>query len=749
MNWIGTSLLLLALITTQTLVSAQDDEDIETTTTIDEVSTDEPSTEENRILLDSKLRTALLQALSEIENEEDDEQTISQAQASAITIIKDADDKESIVKSEDTSEDIQTNDATPTTTIPSSSTQATQVLFQKSEAVQSKSITSLEKIPLDAFKDAEQIITSASNSFLTSNNEDNRHNEHIEVRSVPNRESVLQNEQNSFQANTKTSNFPTLNDISNKESKKPSKFFVEKFSFGKAVDSPTFVRTSYSTSYKTSSSSKVSNSKAENVKTSTSGNNNNNNNEVKAETVTQSTPEISTEENEAKVEQVQFFSAPLVAAFTVHQDEAGQPKKVEPIYKNGLETKKEKVATVQQQTVFAPQPTQTLLQSSSFNTLSLQQKQQILQQELEKLRGQQQNLQSRNNFANVNSNNIGFTQNGFRQAINQNFNHLDPVFTEPDRSVVTKLATIDPSNILSQNSDLFLNRFTANEAILPLQNNNFNQADKPNRQNEVTLVPSITFDPLSEAGKLPKNAQILPNKEPTGFNTIPKVEQQQQNFNFANQQFIQPLPNKESTGFNKQNFVQSNINSFVRPQQNSFVQNNQFANQPQRFLRKEQGTGNFGLNQQNTFSIVPSQQPYQPKIELSYFPDNRFLRQNEAVLAQPQQNFVSQNRFQGFNNFPTQNTNRNRFFRSNLEGTLQNVQQPFNNIPQNTRYYRSNQEATLTSPQNFGFIPQAQNVRILRSNQENTYLSNQNNAYYQTPLLQNYRYSQSFGIPTH
>ncbi|KAB0800503.1 hypothetical protein PPYR_06243 [Photinus pyralis] len=51
---------------------------------------------------------------------------------------------------------------------------------------------------------------------------------------------------------------------------------------------------------------------------------------------TTTTPVIttSTEENEAKVESLQFFSAPLVAAFTVHQDALGVPKSVEPILKD-------------------------------------------------------------------------------------------------------------------------------------------------------------------------------------------------------------------------------------------------------------------------------------------------------------------------------------------------------------------------------------------------------------------------------
>lgn len=399
-----------------------------------------------------------------------------------------------------------------------------------------------------------------------------------------------------------------------------------------------------------------------------------------------------------------------------------------------------------------------------------------MEQELEKLRNQQQNILTRNSFAaiqnfnNLNAKNQGFTQTTFNQAVNQNFNQFDPVFTEPDRSVVTKLASIDPSNLLSQSGGPFLNRFTPNEAISPIVQSEQNLKTT----GDVTLIPSISFDPLIEAGKLPKNAQILPTKEPTGFHSFVKLakpqNQQQQ------QQHFVPSGTKPSQNVVQNNFIQQplNDNNFVvnQPSISNFLQNrvqplnnnnfldnqspnlarqetgtsftNQFSTINQnRFLRQEQGAVNPGFNQ-NTFSIVAAQQPFPPTHELGYFPNNRFLRQNEGALAQPQQTnqntrFFRNNNLPSQSVFPTQNT---RFFRSNLEGTLTSPQNV--NIAQNNRLFRSNQEGTLTSPQNLGFGQKfPQNNRILRSNPESTYLVNQ-----LLPVRQTYKYSNSFGFPT-
>lgn len=97
---------------------------------------------------------------------------------------------------------------------------------------------------------------------------------------------------------------------------------------------------------------------------------------TKPTTTTTAAPPSSTEENEAKVEDVQFFSAPLVAAFTVHQDERGLPRSVVPIFK---ET--ENVRT-------NSSPVENKLQSDIL--LNYQEQQKALTEQISKLQKQQQ-----------------------------------------------------------------------------------------------------------------------------------------------------------------------------------------------------------------------------------------------------------------------------------------------------------------------------------------------------------------------
>lgn len=352
--------------------------------------------------------------------------------------------------------------------------------------------------------------------------------------------------------------------------------------------------------------------------------------------------------------QVQFFMAPLVAAFTVHQDETGQPKKVEPIYKSENE------------------PVQQLQPSQSPQSDDLRQKQLILEQELQQLRQQQQDL-----------------------ARNNQFNQFDPIFTEPDRTVVTKLAAIDPSNILNAaQQGPVLNKFTANEAIMPLQLNPAPTEVQPINNGGVSLVPSISFDPSIEAGKLPENAKQLPNKEPTGFHNFVALPKQ-------------PVFNSGFTA------------SFNQP--NNFVQQPQYSSP----------TTNFINNQPSTFSIVPAQQPFPPKLELGVFPqNNRFLRQEtQTGLLPPVNNFLTIP--QNFNNQPPNRILRNNGFSSvNQQSpsrfSIQQSIQPF--PPQFSQYVKSNQ-----------------NNRFLRSNQEGNFGNNQNG--FQRPLLQHYKYTSPFGFP--
>lgn len=88
----------------------------------------------------------------------------------------------------------------------------------------------------------------------------------------------------------------------------------------------------------------------------------------------------STEESEAKVENVQFFSAPLVAAFTVHQDELGLPNKVESIFKAAVNNQNPTPLTTQEKT-----KNENLLKNKEQQQYEIQQKQKSLEDQILKL----------------------------------------------------------------------------------------------------------------------------------------------------------------------------------------------------------------------------------------------------------------------------------------------------------------------------------------------------------------------------
>ncbi|XP_066246249.1 J domain-containing protein DDB_G0295729-like [Euwallacea similis] len=646
MNWTGGLIFLITFTLIRPIFADQAKTSDTSSTSEGTAAENQTPLTESQVELDSQLRSALLKALTDLENEDtnetdddiesfdEDGKSIKKAHASAVTIF--TNDLSIPAKSPDqtiANEKLKTEeDEAPKPQF---------IVFQQGDAVTTKS-TSSEEISMDT----EHIVASASNNF--------------DPRVAKELNPQVQ----------KIAGFKNLNVISNTEPKK-SKAIIEKFAIGKDVEEP------YIKTY---------------VKPLGEGKNQNEIGE-KEEVVTQKTLEVSTEENEAKVEKVQFFTAPLVAAFTVHQDESGFPQKVEPIFKNTITPKE------------SPQKSPSL---------ELQQKQQLLEQELQELRKQQQ-LLARTNFNGIEAANQG----GINKAINQNFNHFDPVFTEPDRSVVSKLATIDPSQLL--NNEPFLNKFTASEAIVPLDlNRPKNPEPIPNLKDngDVSLVPSISFDPLVEAGKLPENAQILPNKEASGFHNYVNLPKPLKQSNFL-----------ASTPFNTINANRVPVAQNNAPQQdfrsnNNFQNNNIFQNQ-NRFLRQEQGTSNI---RQNTFSILPSQQPFPPKYELNLVPD-RFLRQNEQNFLTPPQN---QNRFLRTNN-------QNRFFRQNLDlpqtFNIQQSIQPFGVQSSNNRFFKPNFNQEIGQPQN---------NRFLRSNQEGTF--NQN-AFGYRPVLQTYKYTNSFGFP--
>lgn len=174
-------------------------------------------------------------------------------------------------------------------------------------------------------------------------------------------------------------------------------------------------------------------------------------------TTSTTTPATTTEESQAKVEDVQFFSAPLVAAFTVHQDETGVAKKVEPIYKTTKkpETNKENVAKLPPPATFDQErfaiQQKRLEQEIAYLKQQQQQQEQLLKQQLLKEKLLQEQIRQKNN------------DKPFRPM-----------------AVEQKLK------------------------------------DKPST---VALQPSITVNPFEEAGKLPQNAHILPVKNAIDFRT--------------------------------------------------------------------------------------------------------------------------------------------------------------------------------------------------------------------------------------
>ncbi|CAH1373346.1 unnamed protein product, partial [Tenebrio molitor] len=184
--------------------------------------------------LDANLRRALLKALTELENEENEKkQRLSQENLPHL----DLSDKVVEKASASALSFFASTDSTPTTSKSSSTTEEATakpiVVVQRSHGLQHKPIITLDKYKTDSSNEAEQILTSASSSFTSASN---KLYSKVESQS------------------------PNL--VSN-EVKATTKFFRLP--------------------------------------------------KVESTTVTTTT---STEESEAKVEDVQFFSAPLVAAFT-------------------------------------------------------------------------------------------------------------------------------------------------------------------------------------------------------------------------------------------------------------------------------------------------------------------------------------------------------------------------------------------------------------------------------------------------
>lgn len=282
-------------------------------------------------------------------------------------------------------------------------------------------------------------------------------------------------------------------------------------------------------------------------------------------TTTQATTFAPTEENEAKVEDVQFFSAPLVAAFTVHQDERGLPRSVVPIFKPPVATepppKKIENNPVNQQELLKQQEQ---LRSQAV----LQEKQRALEEEIVRLQQQQQ--------------------------------HQDFLFRQQQLFQEQQLQ-LHRQRLLEEQARLLRTpRPFEESAVQPLANSIQQNVSKP-KGTLVSFQPSVTLRPVpNQVSSLPHNAQILPIKSAIDFHTN----------NFIRPQPLPPLtllPQQPITTFQPVTFApalpvhtrnfrhETHTGNFLNPTFNSFVQ----PIQQHRFFRNSlEGTQTFPFQAQ-------------------------------------------------------------------------------------------------------------------------------------------------------
>ncbi|KAJ3665590.1 hypothetical protein Zmor_001081 [Zophobas morio] len=465
--------------------------------------------------LDANLRQALLKALTELENEENQKK---QTQGPLLHI----DTRDKIVEKASASalSFFASTDSSPTEkqTTTEESTAKSIVLIQQS--LQQKPINTLEKYRVDSKNEHEHILTSATSSFSSSSN--------------------------------KFSHSKTENQNPN------------------ALSSVTKTTTKLS--------------KAPKAETTT----------VRITT--------STEESEAKVEDVQFFSAPLVAAFTVHQDERGLPKSVEPIYrtvqKAEQKLKEQKFEALTTQRPFSQQ------QQEQFRTqLALQDKQRALEAEILKLKQQQQQQ------------NYLIRQ---QQILHQQQLQLQKqkILDEQARIIQTQQPFLPTQQSFLPTQQPFLPTISSFEPTTQ-RNVVFNSDNSRVKGSLVSFQPSISFTSHQHpSGVLPLNAQQLPVKTAIDFRSPFASTSNFQQFNYLSHQ-QPPLENSVST---------FNLVPTVEPQLTLT------APKHHRVFRQEATTGNYlnnGFNSFNNFNRFNQAVPSHPN-------SNRFFRSSvETIKSLP------------------------------------------------------------------------------------------------------------------
>lgn len=349
---------------------------------------------------------------------------------------------------------------------------------------------------------------------------------------------------------------------------------------------------------------------------------------------TVSTP-VDEDQTNVKVEDVQFIHAPLVAAFTVQQDEKGLPQKVIPLFGSKTQSKstqapKEnfvtKVQSLEEKQRALEQQIQYLQEKRKQEEILLKQQELLLNQQ-EQLK--KQNEKKSNNFQEqllpLQTNSISFNSDANKleeerraQVLKQqlpsqesfSFNTGNVIQHDIPKTVLPLQHLPLQQNPISFNSfgPLQTNVDIQKAQNLPVlstvqqpvlgQQNLFSNGFKPqnlNSQSSITIQPSLSFQPsrftqgivpsTSSFNTLDYSGQLPPFREAINFNqpaNVPFFTQTRNNV-FSKQQL--PLQFSFSD-----NYVQDTLRTQLPPLP---------PHQSTRVFRHETQTGNFGITDLN------------------------------------------------------------------------------------------------------------------------------------------------------
>lgn len=266
-----------------------------------------------------------------------------------------------------------------------------------------------------------------------------------------------------------------------------------------------------------------------------------------------------TEETEIKVKDVQFFSAPLVAAFTVHQDERGLPKSIEPIYKQSTDIPR--VTNFLDKYVSEKQSKPEELQAH----IALQGKQKFLEEQLYKLQRQQKEHQE-----------FLYRQQRLIQEQHKLLTEKENRIPENGKPFGSILRNSNTSQNLIQNHNNFIGQNS--NKFISTSSTAYNQIESVDPiGSTVVLQPSISLSPTDSF-----NIQHLHHKKFNNLRQIPHVHESldqvqpvlvppnQYPYDNINYQGAVDVSQPENVRIYRQepplaSFYNNNYNSYIRP----------------------------------------------------------------------------------------------------------------------------------------------------------------------------------------